>query len=935
MAKRKSTSIFSVILALIILGGLAVGLYFITDHFTNWHLNVDCIAGNHNLDSNGVCVSCKRQFATYIDLFVDGEKCYGEVSNSKFVANETTYDLTAKVMPENAVDKAIVWSTDNTDVATVDENGKVSIVGTGKATVTAMLKNGVSASCVFNIADTSLPKTLLFEHDKLYFPSSYLESDMLKKRYCNIYRPNGEMISCDLVWESSNESVALLFASNNLQTGILLVGEGFSTITATAPNGVKATATIYVGERLSLSIPDYDPTTVQLGDTYQISHEWIPDKLVEDRIHHWTSTNESVATIDRSSGLITITGEGEVTFRAYSSSGVIAKEITITVDLRMPKSVMLSWDKFDPNGTSDPWDNTISMSTNATGTLLEIYPTVTQLRAAVSPASAPQSVTWHSSDTAIVNVDETGKVTAVGNGAATITVTAENGVFAECTVHVDTIAEGIRINQQPTLQNPLLISAGERITLTATVLPANATLCNEITWGSMNTDVATVNENGVVTGVADGYAEIRASIGVAVASTTIEVCGIENMRLSLPEILDGVFDLTKYSDSGAAKYKYAVPFDVSIPLNLSVTPSAANKDRITYTSSNSEVINISGGKIKGKALGKADITVTAPNGVTAEMEVICTGRRGSDLFKGSLNLTIGETVSPFTELARRIVLEEFIRDGRIGNYEQPVGDNCNWFEYVYNDSEFSVDNATGNITALTAGEMTLSIIVYNYIYCDPNEELITVEIPVTVTEIPATLQAASWAQIQTMAADGTAAQYFSIGDEKTVTLTDGQELTFVLLDFNHDAEHSITFGLKGLYGTSAMNTANSNTANAAMAAKLAEVYDLLPVELKAVIRTVDKATTAGGKSRTIKTTQEQLFLFSEIEVTGVAGGTFAGEGSQYSWFANAANRVKDGKWLLRSPAKDSYTMFRAIYEAGTVGGINANVECGVCFGFCV
>jgi len=1122
---RKGTKLLSVIVALIVLAGIAVGLYFVTDRFTNWHLNVDCIAGNHNPDENGLCVSCKRQFATKIELFIDGKECDGEVTNNNFGLQSVTYELSGKVLPENALQKEITWSSDNTEVATVDKDGMVTIVGKGEATVTAKLKNGVFATCKFIIDDSGCPEYLVFEQDELYFPSEYLESEMLRSQTCRIYREGSDDYHCDLVWTSSNESVALVSLSpQRYSSYVLLRGEGTATISATAPNGVSATATVYVGPRLELSMPEieYDPATVEAGDTFQIGHKWLPSQLVSDRIHHWSSTNESVATIDRDTGLVTIVGEGDVTFRAYTSKNIVGAEITITVEFHVPKAIELYCDLIGENPIVS--DDRISLSTNGIGSQTESYPTSTQIRVVVLPAHAPQTVTWTnsdptvamideqgnvtalnkgvaiirattengiyttcvvrvmsfsdsiqlaqqapieilsgnstqltailspstddtftlptevtwssadiniatvdqngmvtgisygettisasilgsdtpatvkvrvdwrvpqslsiighdesdniedvtsfslftnvqpnskqlsvqvrpsaaaqeaqwaSSDDAVATVDENGNVTAVGNGTATITAMAANGVSATCTVYVNTKVEQIQINEE----SPMQVGVGDSVTLTASVLPENANWYDEIVWKTSNPSVATVAENGVVTALSGGEVQITAYphklpglLDHSISDTiTIVVIDVENMALKLiPEGDENIFDLTYSADGETLNYKYGVAFEATAPFALSITPSTAHVENITYTNSNPDVVYLdkANHQIKCKALGKATITATAPNGVTASMEILCTGTRGTDLFKDNLNLTLGETVSPFTDVAQQIVLDEYIRAGRVGNYEQIVGDGC-WFNYSYDSNYISVDSATGNITALAASETTLRITVYDFIWRNDIEVLTTVEIPITISEIPTSLQAATWSQIQSMAADGTLAQHFNVGDEKTVTLNNGQVLTFVILDFNHDADNSATFGLKGLYGTSAMNTTNSNTANAAMAATLAEVYDLLPDDLKGIIRTVDKTTTAGGKSRTIKTTQEQLFLFSEIEVTGVATGTFSGEGTQYAWFTNANNRIKDGKWLLRSPAKDSYTMFRAIYETGNVGGINANVESGVCFGFCV
>ena len=61
--------------------------------------------------------------------------------------NGETVQLTADIMPENTLNKSITWKSDNEEVATVDENGLVTALNTGIATITATTENGVQAEC--------------------------------------------------------------------------------------------------------------------------------------------------------------------------------------------------------------------------------------------------------------------------------------------------------------------------------------------------------------------------------------------------------------------------------------------------------------------------------------------------------------------------------------------------------------------------------------------------------------------------------------------------------------------------------------------------------------------------------------------------------------------------------------------------------------------
>lgn len=155
-------------------------------------------------------------------------------------------------------------------------------------------------------------------------------------------------------------------------------------------------------------------------------------------------------------------------------------------------------------------------------TLSLVEGTSEQLRATVSPSGAAnKAVSWTSSAAAIATVDNTGKVTAVSAGTATITVkTADGGKTATCAVTVTTKVipvTGISIEEGATAE----VEEGKTVTLTATVQPENAT-DKTVTWSSSNDAIATVAD-GVVTGVAAGQAVITAKAGDKEATCTVTV----------------------------------------------------------------------------------------------------------------------------------------------------------------------------------------------------------------------------------------------------------------------------------------------------------------------------------------------------------------------------------------------------------------------------
>ena len=218
-----------------------------------------------------------------------------------------------------------------------------------------------------------------------------------------------------------------------------------------------------------------------------------------------------------------------------------------------------------------------------------------------------------------------------------------------------------------------------------------------------------------------------------------------------------------------------------------------------------------------------------------------------------------------------------------------------------------------------------------------------------------TLDEYTWEEISYISSNGLAGEYgFQVGDEKNITLSTDEALTLAIMDFGHDeladgtGYAGITFGLKNLMAESrAMNSSNTNsggfTGSAMYTWLQGTLLNSLPADLRAVLKEVNKKTSAGSQSTTINTNSMKVFLFAEIEVFGSTTKSAAGEGSQYSYFATAANRIKylsngagsASGWWERSPDASSSNYFCAVYANGDAHYSNAVFPWEVCFGFCV
>ena len=243
---------------------------------------------------------------------------------------------------------------------------------------------------------------------------------------------------------------------------------------------------------------------LEIGKTLQLNATVSPSTATRKEIT-WSSSKSSVASVS-SSGLVTAVSEGttKITATADGKKG----ECTVTV---VKKAIAVSEIKLDKT------ELTVFEGEEET------------LTASVSPEDATdKTITWTSSDKSIASV-ESGKVKAVGKGTATITASA-GGKSASCNIEVLRPVSGISLNKT-TLELPLDGSE----TLTATVIPSDATLRGEITWSSSNTQVATV-DGGKVTAVSKGAAMITVSLEGFKAECNVTVKGMEYGKIAITDI---------------------------------------------------------------------------------------------------------------------------------------------------------------------------------------------------------------------------------------------------------------------------------------------------------------------------------------------------------------------------------------------------------------
>ncbi len=232
------------------------------------------------------------------------------------------------------------------------------------------------------------------------------------------------------------------------------------------------------------------------------------------------------------------------------------------------------------------------------------------LKESIYPADAPnKEVTWTSSDSSVVSV-ENGILVPKTVGTATITVkTTDGGHTATCEVKVigETIAVSyIALNKETTK----LKAGGATETLTASVYPENSSDKN-VTWISSNTSVVTV-ENGVLTPKATGSATITVKTVDGDHTATCEVTVTDETTEVISVMLNQ--EVIKLTAGGAAGTLVATIF-----------PEDASNKNVIWSTSNPSVVTVDGGNLIPKAMGEATITVKTVDGehsATCEVKVV-------------------------------------------------------------------------------------------------------------------------------------------------------------------------------------------------------------------------------------------------------------------------------------------------------------------------
>ena len=420
-------------------------------------------------------------------IFLDGEPT-PDIPVESVTLSETellvqagqSFRITATVLPEDATHPELTWLSSDDTVVTV-EDGVITGLKSGEAFIYATADDVASNQCTVTV-EGEIP-IVPVESVILQETTISLNTGGTFTLVATVLPENATDKS--VTWESS--APAIVSVEDGVVTGIV---PGSSTITVTTVDGgFTAECNVTVSEEvipIENIVISESSLQFEIGDEPVVLSAIITPSDATETIT-WASSDENVVTVSQG-GLVTVVGVG--TANITVSGGDVVSEpcvVIVSEQIIQVESVVLS-------------ESTLNLELGGESVILT---------AEVLPIDATdKTVTWASDNESVVTVDD-GIVTILGVGQANITASAGDVVSEPCVV---TVIEQQVIHVESVTLNESTLNlevGGEPVTLTATILPENAT-DKTLSWISSDESVVSV-EDGIITIIGEGNASITAS----------------------------------------------------------------------------------------------------------------------------------------------------------------------------------------------------------------------------------------------------------------------------------------------------------------------------------------------------------------------------------------------------------------------------------------
>lgn len=449
-----------------------------------------------------------------------------------------TFQLTATIRPKDATDQ-VVWSSDDSAVATVDQTGLVAAVSLGSTTIN-VVAGSFSAKC--NITVKTLNWTDYVDeygvnHGRgtpigmtIWAPVNcgYHEADYKWGKLYQWGRKYGQGYDGDATTPKLSEGGVSLNGGNHKSNANVFYYGSLDWLDTPVEDVWNS------GSESSPIKTQYDPcpdgwrvpTYNELKELCKNYSNWTTNE--KGQSGYWfsgaSSYTEDVPQVFFPTAGYSNYNDGSAKYRGskglYWSSKPYGYGSAYYLDFSNDNAGMCKGTRADGDAVRCVQELTSvsipvsSISLNKTS--LKLYEsTQGQLTATVGPSDASdKTVTWSSENPAVATVDQAGRVTAVAEGTTTIYAVAGR---KQASSSVTVVIPSIELNT-----TSLKLDKGYTRYLTATVSPSDV-FDKTVTWSSENSAVATVNQSGRVTAVAEGTTTIYAIVGRKQVSCSVSV----------------------------------------------------------------------------------------------------------------------------------------------------------------------------------------------------------------------------------------------------------------------------------------------------------------------------------------------------------------------------------------------------------------------------
>ena len=574
------------------------------------------------------------------------------LSGQNILEQEKTTDIVATIAPQTLSNYRIKWESNKTNIATVDNNGTVKGISPGTATITATLidNNGNETKIKSSINITVNTKLDLVTDEEIIIAVNGTRE----------IKTTADDTAID--FKSNNEDIATV-NNNGVVTGKKV---GTTTITIKYKSGITTTlkVNVIVG---SITLED---KTISIESTAEIEKTVSPSTLALYPIQ-WTSNNTKIATVGKSSGVVTGVGSGKaiitakVLDKAGNETGIQATcTVTVVGNLEIKASDMIIAKNeknvqipytYDGDASDITWSSSSNIATVSNGTVsggasagttivtaknklngknatirvivgeitlsgesnVEVDST-TLINKTIKPTEIENNkVKWVSSNPSVATIDESGNVNALKEGSTTITATVLD--FNGNTTNI-TATKDITVRRKiEAADEELLIPLHSSKTINTNIAGNTG-----LTFTSNDKSIATVDGAGTVTGVAVGETKIIVTYATGVS------------KVVTVKVIVGSISITNT--------KVMVGDSVEVP--RTILPSALSAYPIKWISGNTEIATIgtSSGIVTGKKTGTATITAKILNksGSETGIQATCTVTVISELAIDAENMIISK-----------------------------------------------------------------------------------------------------------------------------------------------------------------------------------------------------------------------------------------------------------------------------------------------------